>query len=511
MKQWEKEANQAIEKAIFDFFVAIGSLFKTAFYGCRKLKKWPYIVGLVLCIAIAALSWLMRDRIFLIDVPFLIKWAILIFLLAMPIICLAFYGAHEQRERKRFFEVFKMMDFKGRDKKNPVMTHRIKEGKKDIYYFKSAIPLHLWEKEAPTIESMLNWRILNISEAKSKNRVKLETISAEYVFPEKIEWQEEYSPEENYIVVVGETISGDKIYIDFDETAHVLIAGMPGTGKSVIECLITWQMIKKGSLVFMGDFKGGVEFGEEYEKYGKVILTRERAVEILKVLSLECTQRYELFRKAHVKKISQYNKGRDRQLSRIMIIFDEVAEMLDGSAFTKEQKGQLEEINAYFSTIARLGRACGVSLIFCAQRPSADILTGQIKNMMELRICGRFADNAPSEIVLGSTRATELPKVRGRMIFQIDDPVIIQAYLFEDSMLGEIKDFDYQVLVPELLKIAFEDRKGTYQIPEKETTTQINTDASAPALEDPELETLKLTDKQESESEEFQMNFNLKI
>ena len=57
----------------------------------------------------------------------------------------------------------------------------------------------------------------------------------------------------------------------------------------------------------MIDFKGGVEFGKVYEKYGEVITDRKRALTILSNLVKENESRLKLFRELEVKNLKEYN------------------------------------------------------------------------------------------------------------------------------------------------------------------------------------------------------------
>ena len=76
--------------------------------------------------------------------------------------------------------------------------------------------------------------------------------------------------------------------------------------------------------------------------------------------------------------------------------------------------------------------AFGIHLILTTQRPDANILSGQIKNNVNCRICGR-ADTVLSQIILDSTAAAEqIPKdARGRFI--LHDGTVFQAYWFDDT------------------------------------------------------------------------------
>lgn len=70
------------------------------------------------------------------------------------------------------------------------------------------------------------------------------------------------------------------------------------------------------------------------------------------------------------------------------------------------------------ATLARLGRAFGIHLVMATQRPDANIVSGQIKNNIAYRVCGR-ADNNLSMIVLDNTDAARINKEYiGRFIDQ---------------------------------------------------------------------------------------------
>ncbi len=73
-------------------------------------------------------------------------------------------------------------------------------------------------------------------------------------------------------------------------------------------------------------------------------------------------------------------------------------------------------------------------LVSATQRPDANSLSGQIRNNIDCRVCGR-ADNMPSQIILDSTDTAELiPKdARGR--FLLRDGTVFQGYLFDKDKL----------------------------------------------------------------------------
>ena len=114
--------------------------------------------------------------------------------------------------------------------------------------------------------------------------------------------------------------------------------------------------------------------------------------------------------------------------------------MLDKKGVAKEEREIYEKIEGRLSTLARLSRATGINLFMGVQRPDANVLTGQIKNNIPVRISGRFADKTASEIVLGNTDAVNLPDIKGRFLYKVGNETIeFQSFYFDDeTMLHEV-------------------------------------------------------------------------
>ena len=129
--------------------------------------------------------------------------------------------------------------------------------------------------------------------------------------------------------------------------------------------------------------------------------------------------------------IDRYNEATGEDLPRYIFACDEIAEVLDKTGLTKEQKEIVGKIENKLSMIARQGRAFGIHLILATQRPDAQLIPGQIRNNLDCRICGR-AERVLSELVLDSTAAAEqIPKdARGR--FLLHDGTLFQAHWFDD-------------------------------------------------------------------------------
>lgn len=251
----------------------------------------------------------------------------------------------------------------------------------------------------------------------------------------QLPWNNKYisNDKEKFELVCGLSDNGP-VTLDLVKQAHILIAGLSGYGKSVLETCLAWQSIKKGARLYMADFKCGVELGP-YDKYGEVLIDRKRALEVLRKLTDETRQRMDLFKEEGVRDINEYNsKYPKSKLSRVIFICDEVAEMLDITAL--EEKAEVEEIIKHLSTIARLGRAPGVNLILVTGRPDAKVISGQIKANMVVKMSTRMIDNGISEMAIGNTKAAELPDIKGRFVYTIGvETIEFQAFAFNTSYL----------------------------------------------------------------------------
>ncbi|MBQ3463432.1 MAG: AAA family ATPase, partial [Clostridia bacterium] len=227
--------------------------------------------------------------------------------------------------------------------------------------------------------------------------------------PETVFLDEKYLQTDRNIITLGVNWLG-AVTADLRKTPHMLIGGSSGCGKTVLCRSLIYQFVKHKDTVYIADFKG-IDFFEEQEA-GYTVVTEEADFKnLIESILKELDTRKALFRKAHVRNLSQYNKKNpDNQLPRIVLFVDEAAEILDTTGLPKEQKAEIAEITSLLSRGARKYRALGLTLCICTQRPSNDIISGQIKNNLDLRIAGK-CDSVLSDIILDTTEAArQIPK-----------------------------------------------------------------------------------------------------
>jgi len=455
MSHYEQEFTNYINLAIQGIGNGISHFSKSVYWGIKKLNKKKsnfVILGVLVVIGWALIRFRVTFWGMLPQKDYL-KYVKYLFYLSPGIPLLFLYGKGEQYNKfiENFTEKFDDMNFyRGTrkvhdsftgqkiEKKNfPVFLDQEEKGKKVIYTFKTNIPLQTWKDKFEDIQTAFDCNIIKmVNDKKSKQIVKLHTVPSEYGLEDYIPWTDDNIREADFEITVGCAMLEEVIF-DLNKVPHALIAGVTGSGKSVLTRCIFWQCVKKGVLPYMIDFKGGVEFGLDYEKFGEVIMDRKRALEVLRELTKENEERLKLFRQQGVKNLGEYNKKFPRKkLCRILLFCDEVAEMLDKKGKVKQEKKIYEEIEAELSTLARLSRATGINMILATQRPDANVIPGQIKNNLPIRISGRMVDSQASEMVLGNTQATKIDDTLGRFMYTIgSDTFEFQAYCYEDKHL----------------------------------------------------------------------------
>ena len=314
---------------------------------------------------------------------------------------------------------------KRRDKDNARVT---------VWEFRNqSIPLQEWEKKRLAIETALGITIVKLTYAKGKSRVLVYAVPAGDDLPEVLKWKDSYLSLDSFVLVLGESYTGP-VTVNLTHIPHILLGGSTGSGKSVLLKLLLMQALRKGAEVYIADFKGGVDFPKVWHEKCRMCFTEEDLCDTLDRLVEELERRKSALKALGCPNIDAYNEIAERPLQRLIFACDEVAEVLDKTGRSKEDKELLAQIENRLSTIARLGRAFGIHLILATQRPDANIIPGQIKNNMDFRVCGR-ADSVLSQIILDNTSAAEqIPKdARGRFI--TGDGIVFQGYLFDEGQL----------------------------------------------------------------------------
>ena len=217
---------------------------------------------------------------------------------------------------------------------------------------------------------------------------------------------------------------------------HGMIAGSTGSGKSeLLISLIAGLAVQYDPSMLnfvLVDFKGGGAF-EPYRDLPHCVdvvtnLDDDGVTRMFTAIQSELQRRQALNTSTNTKDIVEYHEkgyhqvGADGSAGKtypfLLIIIDEFAEMI----------AERPEFRAELESIARVGRAQGVSLILAAQRPTG--VTDQMRSNMKFRICLRVETPAESRELLRRSDAAFLPSgLPGRGYLQIGngEPELIQV------------------------------------------------------------------------------------
>lgn len=295
------------------------------------------------------------------------------------------------------------------------------------------IPLSEWADNQDRIESALNIHIDEIYEGKNCRSVIVKCVDGENRLSDFIEWSENMLSKECFEIVLGEGYSG-RVSVNISKIPHMLIGGSTGSGKSILLKLVLMQCVKKGAKVYIADFKGGVDFPPIWHIKCSLLTDEKTLYKVLVSITDELQNRKQILRTAGVANIDEYNRNAEKKLYRIVFACDEIAEVLDKTGLTKQQKDEILKNESELSLIARQGRAFGIHLVLATQRPDAGILNGQIRNNIDTRICGR-ADNVLSQIILDNTDASDKIAKSSQGRFLTNSGKIFQAYWFDENIL----------------------------------------------------------------------------
>ena len=220
----------------------------------------------------------------------------------------------------------------------------------------NGISLKEWQDKQAKIETALNLTITDLRYSRGKRQIWLCTVPAESDLPEMLVWKDEYLSDKSFVLTLGEGFTGP-VTVDLAKIPHILLGGSTGSGKSVLLKLLLMQSLRKGAEVYIADFKGGVDFPKVWRQRCHMAFTEQDLLYILGQLVAVLEYRKGRLAETGCPDLDAYNEATGDNLPRLVFACDKVAEVLDKTGRSKEDKELLAQIENRLSTIARLGRA----------------------------------------------------------------------------------------------------------------------------------------------------------
>jgi hypothetical protein len=243
---------------------------------------------------------------------------------------------------------------------------------------------------------------------------------------------------------IGVNPAGQPTRLDLgdDKLPHILVAGGTGSGKtiflySVVLSLVSAHTEKTLELVIIDpkqtDF---TVFGRlKHLRGGEIITDANRGVEVVReVAEHEMQQRSDQLQKAKFRDIKAYNLANPKKRMRpLVVIIDEYADLV--AVLGKKEKEDFERV---ISRLTARGRNVGIHLVLATQRPTADIVTGNIKANMACRISFSLPSSRDSQVILDEPGAERLLR-QGDMLLMLEGRLTrLQGYYVDPARIESL-------------------------------------------------------------------------
>jgi hypothetical protein len=198
---------------------------------------------------------------------------------------------------------------------------------------------------------------------------------------------------------VGVDVTGKPYWLNLADhsTCHLLTAGTTGSGKSeFLKAMLAGLAARLSPLDLRFILVDPKHVTFNLPKSSPYLLhpvahTVDEAMPLVQGCFAETERRYALLEQRGLEHVGQLT-GKDA-LPRIVIVFDEFADLMAEPENRKELESSLKRIGA-------LARAAGIHLVLATQRPDKDVVTPLLKANLPARVCLRVDGERNSKIIL---------------------------------------------------------------------------------------------------------------
>ena len=242
---------------------------------------------------------------------------------------------------------------------------------------------------------------------------------------------------------------GKTLLLDPLNQPHTLIAGITGSGKSVLMqnliLSIAATRAPSEAHIYLIDPKFGVDYRPLDELphvevgSGGIIDDPRAAITVLEGLVDEMNRRYELFKATKVPNVHAYRRSTGLQLPILWVVHDEFADWMQ----TDDYRNVVPNIVGRLSVKAR---AAGIFLLFAAQRPDKDVMPMQLRSQLGNRLILKVDNAATAEIAMGSKNSgAERLLGRGHMLAKTGD--------IAEAVFAQVPFIDIERTIPQLVRL----------------------------------------------------------
>ena len=240
-------------------------------------------------------------------------------------------------------------------------------------------------------------------------------------------------------IILGRKVDCNVFMADLAEMPHLLVAGATGMGKSVGLNVIISSLINNKSpddlkLILIDPKQVELTIYDaikkpylaKLHKDSEAIITEvDEAQETLRAVCEMMDNRYSKLKQESVRNIKEYNYSIDKgyikgeKMPYYVVIIDEYGDLV------MQANGKTME--KYICRIAQKARAVGIHMIISTQRPSTDVVTGNIKANFPTRIAFRTVTGTDSRVILDRIGAEKLTGKGDMLFFNGGDTTRVQC------------------------------------------------------------------------------------
>ena len=274
-------------------------------------------------------------------------------------------------------------------------------------------------------------------------------------------------------LALGQDITGQPVVTDLAKAPHLLVAGTTGSGKSVGVNAMILSMLFKATpedvrMIMIDPKMLELSIYEGIPHLlAPVVTDMKLAANALNWCVNEMEKRYRLMSFMGVRNLAGFNQKIAEAAARgekigspfsltpedpepleklpfIVVVVDEFADLM----MTAGKK--IEELIA---RLAQKARAAGIHLILATQRPSVDVITGQIKANIPTRIAFQVSSKIDSRTILDQMGAENLLG-QGDMLFQLPGtnyPQRVHGAFASDNEVHRVVEYLKQFGAPDYI------------------------------------------------------------
>lgn len=239
---------------------------------------------------------------------------------------------------------------------------------------------------------------------------------------------------------VGVKLNGELKLVDFSEaeSAHLLVAGTTGSGKSewlraAVAGLLLTNTPETLRFAFADPKRNAFQLLRQSPfLHGLITYEETEVLAQLEKLIGEMEARYEWMADVGADTLRDLIRHTGQRMPRIFFICDEYGFLMAGDPKTRKEMERL------IKKLGNKARAAGIHMILATQQPSRQVITGPIQTNINARVGLRLNQAIESRMLLAESGAEALLG-RGDLLYKsIGDPVRLQSPYLPPEELEQV-------------------------------------------------------------------------